>query len=227
MHIYIHTSIIYWYVYIYIYMYIHIHIYTRMYTDIYTYKHVYTCSAGWDTIRNDVHLLRSRLKSDGRQFLEVCCSAVQFSWNIWPFVLNIVHFGWNLGFFWCNEGFCFGMTYRALLMRYSGVLIKPWAFFWWNLGLLLMNYWVLLTECRALFMKYGAVFDEVLGSLVIYNITKYWKYIEKNPLSVSLCKTLHDTATHCNTLQHTRLSLRHTATHCNSLQHTAPHCTTL
>ena len=35
-----------------------------------------------------------------------------------------------------------------------------------------------------------------------------------------LRRTLHRTATHCNTLQHT-------ATHCNTLQHTATHCNTL
>ena len=42
---------------------------------------------------------------------------------------------------------------------------------------------------------------------------------------------LQHTATHCNTLQHTRYGLlwrlQHTATHCNTLQHTATHCNTL
>jgi len=36
-----------------------------------------------------------------------------------------------------------------------------------------------------------------------------------------------DTATHCNTLQHTANTLQHTATHCNTLQHAATHCNTL
>ena len=39
-----------------------------------------------------------------------------------------------------------------------------------------------------------------------------------------------DSATHCNTLQHTAAhcsTLQHTTTHCNTLQHTATHCNTL
>jgi len=44
------------------------------------------------------------------------------------------------------------------------------------------------------------------------------------------CNTLQHTATHCNTLQHTAThcnTLQPTATHCSTLQHTATHCNTL
>jgi len=51
---------------------------------------------------------------------------------------------------------------------------------------------------------------------------------------MSLCPlstdTIHDAASHCNTLQHTAThcnALLHTATHCNILQRTATHCNTL
>ena len=44
------------------------------------------------------------------------------------------------------------------------------------------------------------------------------------------CTTLHHTAPHCSTLHHTAAhctTLHHTATHRMTLQHTAPHCNTL
>jgi len=46
----------------------------------------------------------------------------------------------------------------------------------------------------------------------------------------SFTHVLHDTATHCDTLQHTAThcnTLQHTVTHGNTLQHTATHCNTL
>jgi len=56
-----------------------------------------------------------------------------------------------------------------------------------------------------------------------------------------VCIVSEDTATHCNTLQHTEMggirqhivcssrnqTLHHTASHCNALQHTATHCNKL
>ena len=51
-------------------------------------------------------------------------------------------------------------------------------------------------------------------------------------ISTTYSSTLHqvNSATHCNTLQHTAThchTLPHTATHCNTLQHTATPCNTL
>ena len=43
----------------------------------------------------------------------------------------------------------------------------------------------------------------------------------------SSLSTSIQTATHCNTLQHTATRMQHTATHCNTLQRTATHCNTL
>jgi len=51
--------------------------------------------------------------------------------------------------------------------------------------------------------------------------------------TATYCNTLQHTTTHCNTLRHTKDSetivqtLQHAATHCNTLQHTATHCNTL
>jgi len=48
--------------------------------------------------------------------------------------------------------------------------------------------------------------------------------------TASHCNTLQHTASHCNTLQHTAThcnTVHHTATQCITLQHTASHCITL
>jgi len=62
---------------------------------------------------------------------------------------------------------------------------------------------------------------------------------QKRPISLYMCEkrrisketNMQQTATNCNTLQHTathpRIEVQHTATHCNTLQHTATHCNTL
>ena len=72
--------------------------------------------------------------------------------------------------------------------------------------------------------------------IYIYKYTCVLIYVGRQwaDIYIYICTYIQgDTATHCNTLQHTRADMcplsdrQHTATHYNTLQHNATHCNTL